>query len=180
MQSDIEAIILLHRLLDNVSSFITFCGLPIYSLYVPNCWGPFRVSINVRRQRRPAMCLYSLLITFYFFFPIFQLRVTAARPGVVNFELDIKKEHTVSYPLWTFSWELFTMRIVLGCRWCTCYLFYIILFKSIWELWIPPEDVIYREMCYSCHSLFLGRHWRQHPQRHHHMVDSNWLIFHFL
>lgn len=45
------------------------------------------------------MCLYSLLITFYFFFPIFQLRVTAARPGVVNFELDIKKEHTVSYPL---------------------------------------------------------------------------------
>jgi len=67
MQSDIEAIILLHRLLDNVSSFITFCGLPIYSLYVPNCWGPFRVSINVRRQRRPAMCLYSLLITFYFF-----------------------------------------------------------------------------------------------------------------
>ena len=28
----------------------------------------------------------------------FQLRVTAARPGNVNFELDIKKEHTV-YPL---------------------------------------------------------------------------------
>jgi hypothetical protein len=26
-----------------------------------------------------------------------QLRVTAARPGVVNFELDIKKEHTVSF-----------------------------------------------------------------------------------
>lgn len=25
-----------------------------------------------------------------------KLRVTAARPGVVNFELDIKKEHTVS------------------------------------------------------------------------------------
>lgn len=25
-----------------------------------------------------------------------QLRVTAARPGTVNFELDIKKEHTVS------------------------------------------------------------------------------------
>jgi hypothetical protein len=26
----------------------------------------------------------------------FQLRVTAASPGRVNFELDIKKEHTVS------------------------------------------------------------------------------------
>jgi hypothetical protein len=26
-----------------------------------------------------------------------QLRVTAARPGIVNFELDIQKEHTVSF-----------------------------------------------------------------------------------
>ena len=29
-------------------------------------------------------------------FGCYQLRVTAARPGVVNFELDIRKEHTVS------------------------------------------------------------------------------------
>ena len=30
--------------------------------------------------------------------PIEKLRVTAARPGVVNFELDIQKEHTVRLP----------------------------------------------------------------------------------
>lgn len=28
-----------------------------------------------------------------------QLQVTAARPGVVHFELDIRKEHTVRFPL---------------------------------------------------------------------------------
>lgn len=30
---------------------------------------------------------------------LFQLSITAARPGVVNFELEIKKEHTVRFSL---------------------------------------------------------------------------------
>ena len=38
---------------------------------------------------------FSLLFSVGFSLTSFQLRVTAARPGTVNFELDIQKEHTV-------------------------------------------------------------------------------------
>lgn len=40
-------------------------------------------------SRPPRIVLLGIWLTFY------QLRVTAAEPGRVDFELDIKKEHTV-------------------------------------------------------------------------------------
>jgi hypothetical protein len=37
--------------------------------------------------------------------PSSQIRVTAAEPGRVEFELDIQKEHTVSYIWYVKSWK---------------------------------------------------------------------------
>lgn len=64
----------------------------MFPVFRRQCYALVEIQTRVHNCRRRTCHTDSHLLSFL------QLRVTAARPGTVNFELDIKKEHTVCPP----------------------------------------------------------------------------------